>query len=279
MNQNNFNQTEDAFVKNLDNLTNNPNQDETLTLDKNLTVTPPVNPVNPTEVTPTNIEPSKDITKNTQEDVNKDKNQTPPKEPDKSNPLRELREQYNREKEENTKQKAILQRIADQRGISIEELQAKLDEEEDKKLAQEKQIPLETQKQLREYQQRLEFLEKERIKENFNFRASKLLQEFPELNTQTLSDFFQKATSVGFDLTNPNLDMGVIYRAMNLDSILSKVKEDVRQTVLNELQAQKTQSPVINSNRIVPPGTNPSKSPNITEQEFMSEVFNKLIKK
>lgn len=186
----------------------------------------------------------------------------------KSNPMRELRTRYEEIKAQQQKERQLLERAAAKLGIPIEELETKLQEEEDKREATAKNIPVETQRQLREYEQRLRTLEEQRIRENFNFRAMKLQQDYSLTQDQVL-DFAQKARQAGFDILRPEVDLNVLYRAFNLDSIIATTKEQTRQQVLAELKANKDTSPQTGQFRNQPG----SQQNTLSDSDFMSKLF------
>ena len=194
----------------------------------------------------------------------------------KSNPMRELRNRYEEIKAQQQKERKLLERAAAKLGIPIEELETKLQEEEDKREAIAKNIPVETQRQLREYEQRLKALEEERIRENFNFRAMKLQQEYSLTQDQVL-DFAQQARQAGFDIFKPEVDLNVLYRAFNLDNIIAATKEQTRQQVLAELKANKDTSPQTGQFRNQP-GTQQSQN-TLSDADFMSELFKSFVRR
>lgn len=194
----------------------------------------------------------------------------------KSNPMRELRTRYEEIKAQQQKERQLLERAAAKLGIPIEELETKLQEEEDKREATAKNIPVETQRQLREYEQRLKALEEERIRENFNFRAMKLQQEYSLTQDQVL-DFAQQARQSGFDIFKPEVDLNVLYRAFNLDNIIAATKEQTRQQVLAELKANKDTSPQTGQFRNQP-GTQQSQN-TLSDADFMSELFKSFVRR
>lgn len=196
--------------------------------------------------------------------------QTQPEQPStqpETNGFKQLRNQYDSVKKEHEQDRQLLQKVADSMGISVDQLAAKIQSEEDKKKAQANNIPVEIQQQLREQQEQIRQLEMQNIRANYESRAARLRAEY-NLNDNQMIEFAEKAKNAGFNVFTPGLDLNILYRSMNYDSIVSGLKEQIRQEVLKELQG----NPTNNLSTLTP---NPSSNNNnqMSEQDFMSKLF------
>lgn len=179
-------------------------------------------------VTPPEVEP----VQTTESDV--ETKPTPPE----SNPVRQLRTQLETTKQEAAKHQRILQKLADAKGITVEQLEIQIQEEEDRKTAQAKGVPPEVQRQLREQQDRIRTLEEEGIRADFNRRAENFRREVA-LTDEAMVEFAKQAKSAGINIFTPGLNLTDLYRALNYSSISATMKEQIRQEVLREIEAQK----------------------------------------
>lgn len=209
------------------------------------------------------------------EDIQKPQEQTPPvSQPttnEDTNPMRQLRNQYDKTNADLRKREELLNKLTQARGFkSIEELEKSIIEEENKRIATQKGIPVEVQQELAEYKSRLQTLEQQRMEENFNMRAHQLIAEH-KLDETSFGEFAQKAVAAGFKITDLNVDLGLIYKAMYLESIIATEIEKAKQGVLANIQTQHEQSPVIDSNRrVVTPET---KKEDLAPADLVAQLF------
>ena len=181
----------------------------------------------------------------------KEGEKTPPADPPKkeeSSVIRELRSQQREAKAREKEYEATIERIAKQQGISKDELLANLQDQADKKQAEELKISPEIQKKLREQEEMLEKLQVESQRRAFNSRYDDLVKEYP-MDTEQGKAFVQTAMDHGFDLMNPSLDFKTVYRALNYDTLVSDVRKQVEQEVLARIEKQQNKSPGISQKR------------------------------
>lgn len=183
------------------------------------------------------------------------------------NPVRQLRAQYDAQKKQLEERTALLQRIAQSRGLSsVEDLVAKLQEDDDKAKANSRNIPIEIQQQLREQEEKIKSLEMQNLKANYQSREAQLRAQF-NLSEQQMYDFARQAESAGFNVFTPNLDLSILYKAMNYNSLEQDLRNQIRQEVLAELQGKNTNT--IRQGTATPPST----SGDMSVEEFYSKLF------
>lgn len=181
------------------------------------------------------------------------------------NPVRQLRQQYD-------KASALLKRIAESKGLTVDELANSLQDEEDKKQAQSLNIPLEVQQRMRTQEEKIKNLEMQNLKNDFDNRANRLKAEF-QLNENQIIDFAESAKKAGFNIFTPGMDLITLYRVMNYDTLSTNLRNSIRQEVLTELQNGNAN--VINN---IPGTQQPSVSSgnDINANEFMASLFQNL---
>jgi hypothetical protein len=198
---------------------------------------------------------------------------TPPaQEPSTDNPVRLLRQQYESTKSELDQNKALLQRIADSKGVTIEQLQESLQAEEDKRNAQTNNIPLEIQQRMRTQEEQIKNLQMQNLRADFDTRANKLKAQYT-LDDNQIVDFAEKAKASGFNIFTPGLDLVMLYRAMNYDTVVNDLRNSIRQEILTELQGNNTNT-INNIPGTQQPSTNPASE--LSEKDFMRSLFSNL---
>lgn len=205
---------------------------------------------------------------NQQEDQNQQStegstDQTPPANQGSTDPnqntdnstIRQMRDQLKQLKDSDAKHKALLERMAAANNMTIEELEAKIQADEDKKNATARGIPVEIEQRIREQEQRIKELEEQNRAQNFNVRANSLIAKYG-MNEQQFLDFAKDMMDKGFDIRKENMDLDLLYRANNFDTLMKSNVEKAKQDLLAEIERQKN-----NSNNL-PGGAKPNVSNN-----------------
>lgn len=167
-------------------------------------------------------------------------------ETEKTNPMHDLRQRYSSTKKEADGYRDLLQRIADAKGLSIDQLKDQIQMDEDRKKAEKLGVTPEVQRTLREQQDKIDALERRYREENFNNRLADFRRNY-SLTDKQLKDFALQARNAGIDILNPGVDMTVVYRSLNYDKLMNTERESIRQQILQDMAAQKQQSPSVNT--------------------------------
>lgn len=196
-----------------------------------------------------------------------------------NNVIRQMRETHRQQKAELDKQRAILQKLADQQGVSVEELESQIQAAEDKKTAEQKGIPVEVQALMRQQEARIRQLEEQTIKQDFNARANNLMKA-NNLTEQQFIEFAQQAQATGIDIFKPGTNLDTLYKAVNFEKLISTKEAELRQKILNDMQAQKEAGSRIPGTPNTPPtGTaRTTTDANAEIDFFMTQVQNSLKK-
>lgn len=193
--------------------------------------------------------------------------------PDDQNPMKQLRGQYEQTKSEKERMEKIVQSIAKQRNMNVEDLEKVLKDEEDKTIATQKNIPVEVQQQLRQHEEYIKQLQMDNLRKDFDIRQQGLMKEYPKLTQEDLLLFAEDAKKLGINIVTPGIDLVAVYRAVNYP----KIQEDLKQTMKNDILAE-LQRQGMYGNQI---GILPTKT-GVTDtqpKDFMDKVFQSLIKK
>ena len=164
--------------------------------------------------------------------------------------IRQMRDQLNKYKQEGAKDRALLQKIADSQGISLEELEASIQAKEDKKKAETMGVSPEIAARMRQQDERIQQLEQQSIQEDFNHRANAFAREY-RLNEQQMQEFYKQAMANGIDILKKGVNLTVVYRALNFDRLSKESEASIRQQILNDMQAQRENAngvPAVTSN-------------------------------
>lgn len=190
-----------------------------------------------------------------------------------TNNMRQLRQQYEDVKKRSSESDALLKRIADSMGITVDKLSEKIQSEEDKKAAASKNIPTEVQQQLRQQEEKIRNLELANMKADYMNRSQKLANMY-NLSENQMVDFARQAEQLGFNVFTPGLDMVTLYRAINYQTVEANLRNQIRQEVLAELQKGQ-QANTVQSNTNIPS----NKSDGIdNSKDFMKQLFANLPK-
>lgn len=186
--------------------------------------------------------------------------------------IKQMREQISQSKKEAQRANGLLARIAKAQGLSVEQLEADITEKENKKRGEELGVSPEVAAQLAAQERRIQELETQNTRMDFNNRVDAFQREF-KLTPEATMEFLQNAQQQGFDVLKPGVNLSTIYRAVNFDR-LSKAKEaEIRQQILNEMQQQRENGNSIPGNSAVPvtPGQE-----DMSDKEFKASLFNSL---
>lgn len=166
---------------------------------------------------------------------------TQPSSTEDNSTIRQMREQISKHKSELERSNNLLKRLAEERGITVEQLEEDLKAKEDKAKAQSMNISPEVAKQIRLQEERIQQLEQQAIQEDLMHRVTAFKKETGLDDQQTLQ-FLRDASAKGLNPIAKGTDLLILYRAMNFDT-LSKAREaEIRQQILNEMQQQRESS-------------------------------------
>lgn len=186
--------------------------------------------------------------------------------------IKQMREQISQSKKEAQRANGLLERIAKAQGLSVEQLEEFVTEKENKKRGEELGVSPEVAAQLAAQERRIQELETQNTRMDFNNRVDAFQREF-KLTPEATMEFLQNAQQQGFDVLKPGVNLSTIYRAVNFDR-LSKAKEaEIRQQILNEMQQQRENGNSIPGSSAAPvtPGQD-----EMSDKEFKASLFNSL---
>lgn len=188
--------------------------------------------------------------------------------------IRQMREQISKHKSDLERSNNLLKRLAEERGVTVEQLEEDLKAKEDKAKAQSMNISPEVARQIRLQEERIQQLEQQAIQEDLMHRVNAFKKE-TGLNDQQTLQFLRDASAKGLNPIAKGTDLLILYRAMNFEA-LSKAKEsEIRQQILNEMQQQREGSSSVTGTT----GTTAPASQQTTEgspEDLMKDLLSKL---
>jgi hypothetical protein len=138
------------------------------------------------------------------------------------------------EKEKLEQSDKFLSELANQYGVSKDELMKKFKDDRLKKEAEKQGIPLDQFKRMQSLEQEVQTIKQRYQQETFNYEAERLVQKYNIPGTE-VETIFQKIGELGLDVVaNPKL-LEVAYKALNYDVALTKG----RQAVLEETKKRR----------------------------------------
>lgn len=188
--------------------------------------------------------------------------------------IKQMRDQISNQKNENTRLQNLLQRIADDRGISIEQLEEDLQAKEDAKVAKTMNVPPEVARQLRTQEERIKQLEEQSMRDDLMHRVDNF-KRATGLNDQQTLEFLKEAQERGINPIIKGTDLLTLYRAINFDRLAEAKEAELRQQILNDMQRQREQA-----NDVLGSGSTQNVSGNsevsISDQDFIKELKQNL---
>lgn len=208
--------------------------------------------------------------------------QTTPKAEGDNSTIRQMRDQLKQSKDSETKLKALLERVAASNNTTVEELEAKIQADEDKKNAASHNIPVEIEQRIRQQEQRIRELEEQNLAQNFNARANALITKYGMTEQQFIT-FAQDMQARGFDVRSQNMDLDLLYRSSNFDALVAQRVEQAKQEMLADMQKQRnTSSSVPNTKQTVSNNVSKSSGGDQVSREdlnnFVEGIFGSLNK-
>lgn len=138
------------------------------------------------------------------------------------------------EKEKLEQSDRFLSELANQYGISKDELITKFKEDRLKKEAEKQGIPLDQFKRMQSLEQEVQTIKQRYQQETFNYEAERLVQKY-NIPANQIENVFAQIGQLGLDVVaNPKL-LEVAYKALNYDVALQKG----RQAVLEETKKRR----------------------------------------
>ena len=128
------------------------------------------------------------------------------------------------EKEKLAQSDAFLTELAEQYGVTKEELIEKFRNDRIKKEAERQGIPLEQYKRMQTLEQEVSTIKQRYAQETFNYEAERLVQKY-NIPANQIEEVFAKIGGLGLDvLNNPKL-LEVAYKALNYEVALQKGRQ------------------------------------------------------
>jgi hypothetical protein len=178
--------------------------------------------------------------------------------------FRELRQQA----EENKKYADFIQRLAQDSGVSPEEILTRYQERQMEEQAERQGVPVEHLKKLNDTESRLAQLEEQLFAERFNAQVDSVVAKYGN-DENLIKNTFEYMHQAGIDPKTQQIDFEKLYRAANLDSIIEKEVAKARQTDLENKKKRQDSASIGN-------GTSVSPSTGDVSDEFVDEMLKKF---
>lgn len=178
--------------------------------------------------------------------------------------------QLRREKEALAEQNKILEQVASQYGMTVEEFQKAYAEKQEEEAAQTQGIPVETFRELNSTKARLATIEKERATEKFNQSVQGVKDKYGLADNEVndVFDYIQREGLHDPRLGLPSVPFEHAYKALNFDNMLKrKTTEDRQRALAEKKKRQRTSAKPHGSNESTPKG-----SDTFTEEEVFESL-------
>ncbi|QWE49701.1 hypothetical protein [Paenibacillus phage SV21] len=137
----------------------------------------------------------------------------------------------------------VLEQLANEKGMSLDSLVEALEERKLEVEAEQKNMPVEALKRMKELEKRTQELEELQIQQRFNQQMHDLVNNY-SLSQDDIDEFFKQVEEKGINVLQS--DVETIYKALNFDKLLQKTVEEKRQAELAEKKKrQRTSTEVV----------------------------------
>lgn len=171
-----------------------------------------------------------------------------------------------RENEANKKYAQFIQRLAEEGGVSPDDLLARYEERNLQAEAQRQQVPVELLKRQTATESELTTLKEQMRAEKIDAQINQVISKYGE-NEDAIRGTFQYMMETGIDpRTAENVDFEKFYRAANLDNIIQKEVETARQRDLEDKKKRQTNASIGNGTSVSP------SSGEMSDDEFDAEL-------
>ena len=178
--------------------------------------------------------------------------------------FRKLRQQA----EANKKYADFIQKLADDSGVSPEEILSRYQERQMEEQAERQGVPVEHLKKLNDTESRLAQLEEQLSAERFNTQVDAVVAKYGN-DESLIRSTFEYMNQMGIDPKVHQFDFEKLYRAANLDSIIQKEVDKAVQTNLENKRKRQESASIGNGSSVSP-------STGDLSDEFVDEMLKKF---
>lgn len=153
--------------------------------------------------------------------------------------------QLRRERDEAAQKASFLQKIADDNGISVEEMIKNYEESQIQEQAETQGIPVDVLKRLQATERELENVKSQSFSERFNNEVKSTMEKY-NASTEDVEAVFAYAAQNGLVQTIQSgaMNFETAYKLANMDTMLEKAKSDALQESLSQKKKRQQQAPL-----------------------------------
>jgi hypothetical protein len=152
-----------------------------------------------------------------------------------------------RQAQEAKKYQDFVARLAEQNGISPDDVLARFEERRLEEEAEKQQVPVEVLKRLQTLEQENTSAKEQLFADRFNTQVESVIQKHGATEDEIRSTF-QYAVDNGIDFKNTTMTFEAVHRMAHLDTIITKEVEKARQSDLETKRQRQASATVPNGN-------------------------------
>jgi len=161
--------------------------------------------------------------------------------------------QLRRERDEAAQLASFLQKIADDNGISVEEMMKNYEESQIQEQAETQGIPVDALKRIQATERELESLKSKSFSERFNNEVTSTMEKY-NASQEDVEAVFAYAAQNGLVQTIQSgaMNFETAYKLANMDTMLEKAKSDALQESLSQKKKRQQQAPLVHTSSAPP---------------------------
>lgn len=157
--------------------------------------------------------------------------------------------QLRREAQEAKKYQEFVAKLAEQNGVTPDDVLARFEERRLEEEAEKQNVPVEVLKRLQTLEQENQSVKESAFAERFNTQVENTIQKFGATDEEVRSTF-QYALDNGIDFKTTSMTFEAVHRMAHLDTIIAKEVEKARQTDLENKRKRQTSATIPNGNSV-----------------------------
>jgi hypothetical protein len=160
-----------------------------------------------------------------------------------------------RKAEENEKAKQFLQQLANEAGVSEEEILNRYSQRALQAEAEKNNVPVEVMQRIKTLEEENRTVKESAVAERMDKQIRATIDKYGATDEDIRATFTEMLNSGVDPRTNPNVDFEKFYKAANFDKILENKVKEAQQTSLSQKKKRQAQAAIPNGTSTTQPGT------------------------
>lgn len=159
-----------------------------------------------------------------------------------------------RQAQEAKKYQDFINRLAEESGVTPEEILARYEERQMEAEAERQNVPVDVIKRLSSLEQENQAIKQQTFEERFNSQVDSAVAKY-NASDDDVEQAFKYAAENGIDLREGKVNFDAVYRMAHLDTIVQREIENARQSDLSAKKKRQQEAAIPNGNSVTQSGT------------------------